>query len=92
MVWGKEAPPDPVWAVVLHAKLKQTSAMEMASVLIEVVMQSSECLALILSTYIALGHIRVHETPPIATTGNPEVPSTIRGFPDRNARGSYFEA
>jgi hypothetical protein len=48
MVWGKKVPPGPDWAVALEAKPKPTSALHMASVLSEVVMQSAACLSLVL--------------------------------------------
>jgi hypothetical protein len=72
MVWSKGAPPAPAWAIALEAKPKQTSDMQMASVLGEVVIQISECLQFVPTLirtsrafYIVWVHC-VHEKPPFA--------------------------
>ncbi len=53
MVWGKEAPSAPPWAVALEAKPRQTIDMHMARILAEVVIQISEGLQFVLNAYIA---------------------------------------
>jgi hypothetical protein len=53
MVWGKEAPPAPAWAVALEAKPRQTINMHIARILGEVVIQISEGLRFVLNAYIA---------------------------------------
>jgi hypothetical protein len=53
MVWGKDVPPAPAWAIALEAKPKQTTDMQLASILGEVLIPISEGFQFVLNAYIA---------------------------------------